>query len=268
MKKKILLALFISAAMCMTACGKVEEESSSNASSAAVSATTENSQTETSETNSADTADGVQPETVSADSSEDTMPVDPILMDSCEGGYISSDNEYACLMSGTDANAAVWAEIPDGTQINFYSFDRDWCVVSYQGYVGYVEAKYISRLDDFDADFDESSLDSFSGEWQYERCCISINKNETDYAVEIHWADSAAEENVWNYTCTLSEDNTRLECKGGGTLVHVVTDEDSTETRTEIYNDGTADFTKKGGTLFWQEGKEDIARQLGFEKIG
>lgn len=35
-----------------------------------------------------------------------------------------------------------------------------------------------------------------------------------------------------------------------------------------VYTDGTAKFSIKGGVLFWQECGEDIAREVGFRKIG
>ena len=63
-------------------------------------------------------------------------------------------------------------------------------------------------------------------------------------------------------------DNMGLECTGGGTLTHIVTAEDGTETRTVVYSDGTAFFRQKGGRLFWSDGKENKGMEMGFEKIG
>lgn len=199
----------------------------------------------------------------------DIEPVNPSLLDQTEGGYIATDSATVSLMSGTHAYAKVLAEIPVETQVNYspYLGDKAWCIVPFQDHVGYVESKYIKDLDSFDMAFDTEIANSFIGHWQYDRCSIVINEQGTDFHVTIHWADSASEDNIWTYDCTLSDDNTRLECTEGGTLVHVTTAEDKTETRTEVYHDGTAVFTKKGGTLFWQEGKEDRARQLGFERI-
>lgn len=112
---------------------------------------------------------------------------------------------------------------------------------------------------------DENPFDEYIGTWQCDRCSIRIGDLGL---VEIHWADSASEDNVWEYSCIYSEDGTYMECLGGGTLTHIVTAEDGTETRTVVYNDGTAKFSVRGGTLFWQDGKENKGDQMGFQKIG
>ena len=113
-------------------------------------------------------------------------------------------------------------------------------------------------------DGDENPFDEYIGTWQCDRCSIRIG----DLGfVEIHWADSASEDNVWEYGCTYSEDGTYMECLGGGKLTHIVKAADGTETRTEVYNDGTAKFSVRGGTLFWQDGKEHKGDQMGFQKI-
>lgn len=113
----------------------------------------------------------------------------------------------------------------------------------------------------------ESPFDDYVGQWQCDRCTITIADQGAGYGVEIHWADSASEDNVWTYSCVGSEDGTGIECYGGGTLVHTVTAEDGTETQTVVYNDGTAVFKMKGGMIFWQDVKEQRGDQMGFQKI-
>ena len=115
---------------------------------------------------------------------------------------------------------------------------------------------------------DENPFDEYVGQWQCDRCTIRIAEQGAGYGVEIHWADSSSEDNVWTYPCTCSDDGTYMECLGTGTLTHIVTAEDGTEERTIVYNDGEAKFNIKGGTLFWQDCKEDKGHQMGFTKIG
>ncbi len=117
----------------------------------------------------------------------------------------------------------------------------------------------------------ENPFDEYVGTWQCDRCSVRISDTSEQgrsYDVEIHWADSASEDNVWTYSCVCSDDGTYIECLSGGTLTHVVTADDGTETRTVVYNDGTAQFNIKGGTLFWQDIKEDKGHQMGFVKLG
>ena len=197
-------------------------------------------------------------------------PTDPAILEESQGGYIAADTATVPMMNGTTSYAKVIAEIPAETQVMYYP-DPDnpqLCVVSYQDHIGYVASKYIKDIEAYDPSLESENAGIFLGNWQCDRCSISIQKQGTDYAVAIHWANSAFEDNVWTYLCTLSDDNTRLECTEGGTLVQINTDQNKTETRTTVYTDGTAVFTKKGSTLFWQDGKEDIARQMGFEQIG
>ncbi|MBQ5339296.1 MAG: hypothetical protein IK134_01295 [Oscillospiraceae bacterium] len=117
----------------------------------------------------------------------------------------------------------------------------------------------------------ENPYDEYVGTWQCDRCSIRISdvsEQGYSYDVEIHWADSASEDNVWTYSCFCSDDGTYIECTDGGTLTHIVTADDGTETRTVVYNDGAAKFNIKGGTLFWQDVKEDKGHQMGFVKLG
>ena len=198
----------------------------------------------------------------------DITPFDPELNnDFTSGGYIDTTSASVKLMSGTHKYSEVLAEIPAKTQINYYvdASASNWSIVNFGGNIGYVESKFIKKLEDYD--FAEDNSDSFAGKWEHDRCSINIQKTGNIYNVEIHWANSASEDNVWYYTCTLSDDRTYLSCEGTGKRERITTAEDGTLVTEVIYNDCSAWFTKKGGTLFWQESKEGIADQLGFEKI-
>ena len=311
---------------------------------------------------------------IAAKSVKDIPPYDPALGgDNVCGGSVNADVR---LMSGTHPYAEVLIEIPSGTQVNYYAVpdNSGWCVVKYQEYIGYVEAKFINDIESYDTNFgivpaivgewryqeqdlqagdvyndigyitvhadgtfiyqpkdgslrksgtvsvvyvkhpDGSETASYSffedgifwigtdscepngkgafyvgnagmerllpkdqreddfsdyvGIWQYDRCTIQISEQTEGYLVTVRWADSASEDNIWSYSCSGMSDNTGLECTGGGTLTHIVTAEDGTETRTAVYSDGTAFFRQKGGRLFWSDGKENKGMEMGFEKIG
>ena len=313
---------------------------------------------------------------IAAKSVKDIPPYDPALGgDNVLGGSVNADVK---LMSGTHPYAEVLIEIPNGTQVNYYAVpdQSGWCAVNYQNKIGYIEAKYISPIEDYvpaepdvsvltgeyryqlrdekpgeffidegyvtvnadgtyiyqpkdgslrqngvvqleydehpdgsrsplfvfrekesnevwngtydcepdgkgafylgnggmarllPKDQHEDDFSDYIGIWQYDRCTIQIGEQGEGYLVTIHWADSASEDNVWSYQCSGMSDNMGLECTGGGTLTHIVTAEDGTETRTVVYSDGTAFFRQKGGRLFWSDGKENKGMEMGFEKIG
>ena len=190
----------------------------------------------------------------------DITPFAPELNnDFSSGGYIDTTSASVKLMSGIHKYSEVLAEIPAKTQVNYYvdPVDANWSIVNYDNNIGYVESKFIKELED--SDFGEDNSDSFAGMWVHDRCSINIQKTGNAYNVEIHWANSAFEDNVWYYTCTLSDDRTHLLCEGTGKYEKITTAEDGTIVSDVICNDCCAWFTKKGGTLFWQESKEGIA---------
>lgn len=112
---------------------------------------------------------------------------------------------------------------------------------------------------------DANPYEEYVGTWQSDRCSIRIS--DLGY-VEIHWANSAFEDCVWEYGCVYSPDGTRMECPGGGKKTIVTVAADGTEKREVVYNDGTATFRKRGDILFWSDGMEDVAMEMGFTKIG
>ena len=115
---------------------------------------------------------------------------------------------------------------------------------------------------------DEGAYDHYVGTWLYDRCTIRIAAQDNGYLVRIVWSDSAAEYREWTYLCSGSDDGTYLECTGGGTLMQIESAEGGTETRTVVYNDGTAQFSIRGGVLRWQGEKEGKGDQVFFTPAG
>ncbi|MBP0971524.1 MAG: hypothetical protein J5753_05730 [Oscillospiraceae bacterium] len=113
-----------------------------------------------------------------------------------------------------------------------------------------------------------NKFDRYVGQWQSGRCSIQIGRDEDDYIVQCIWSTGASEYSEWNYRCTGNDDQMTLECTGGGTLFRAVTAPDSSESRTEVYNDGTAVFSMNGSRLFWTDQKENVSEQMEFTLLG
>ena len=189
--------------------------------------------------------------------------------------YTYQPKDGSALKKGTIK--VDYDQYPDSDKVPFWAFyDNDgsffigiYCTQDTLNtyYIGNGGAERLDRKFDSENPFEE-----YVGTWQCDRCSIKISKqtggNGAGFDVEIHWADSASEDNIWTYSCVCSDDGTFMECNEGGTLTHIVTAEDGSEERTVVYNDGTVQFNIKGGTLFWQDGKEDKGAQMGFRKNG
>ena len=106
---------------------------------------------------------------IEAKSVKEIPPYDPLLGgDNVRGGYISADSASVRLMSGNHSYAEVLAEIPNGTQVNYYPVPdhANWCVVNFQDNVGYVEARFIREIEPYDAGI--GSVPAIVGEWRYQ----------------------------------------------------------------------------------------------------
>lgn len=164
----------------------------------------------------------------------------------------------------------LWRTVRNGQQdkagITMNISDTDWDKICISGFGKDKCNGGMARL--LPKDQREDDFSDYIGIWQYDRCTIQIGEQGEGYLVTIHWADSASEDNVWSYQCSGMSDKMGLECTGGGTLTHIVTAEDGTETRTVVYSDGTAFFRQKDGRLFWSDGKENKGMEMDFEKIG
>lgn len=104
-------------------------------------------------------------------------------------------------------------------------------------------------------------------QWNGNDLYIKISDDHGSIIAEVT-AHSAVADYQWTYICTGSEDGTYIECTSGGTLIRTdyAPNGDIQEPET-VYSDGTAKFNIQGGTLFWEESKEDTARQIGFSKV-
>lgn len=117
-------------------------------------------------------------------------------------------------------------------------------------------------------------ITEYIGTWQSESqwngCDFIIQVSKYDERLKVDvTAHSAVADYEWNYICTCSEDNTYIDCPKGGVLIRTdhAANGDMLEP-VEVYDDGIARFSMKGGCLFWQECKEDTARQVCFRKNG
>ena len=215
---------------------------------------------------------------IPASSVKDIPPFDPAVSDDVLGGSVTKDVN---LMSGTHAYAEVLAKIPSGTQINYYTVDANWCAVNYQGKIGYVEAKDIKAIENSDQKPDgqadsvgQSHIDEYVGKWegdkQWNGCNLYVQiSKDGDHLKAVATAHSAVADYEWNYDCIPSEDHTYIECANGGTLKRTdYAPNGEKQAPVEVYKDGGAKFSIRGGTLFWQEFKEDVAMQVGFKQVG
>ena len=301
MKKQILAIAVITTLISLSGCGRdivepaVQQEATSAVTTEAAAETTTVASAETEETSAAsetvqtETTAAVMTEEKSENNTESVKASADDLKNIIGTWYeadvldsrtltVNSDGTYELAYRGGGSDYGVVkiskGEHPDGSADNWYDFYRSedelWAGFPVTDepqddiYSGQDGAMHFIRASAVDNDSDDS-LKEYIGTWQCDRCSISISDQ---YVAEVHWADSASEDNVWTYSCICSPDHTFIECNCGGTLVHVVTDETGSETRTEVYNDGTAKFSIRGGILFWQDGKEDRAQQMGFNKIG
>lgn len=108
----------------------------------------------------------------------------------------------------------------------------------------------------------------YVGVWGNGRCSIVISQEGAGYLVEIQWASSAAEGSRWTYHCTYDNDAAILfsNSRSNGTRIDYVFTEDGKGTDKEIYNDGSAVFVMRNGTLTWQDKKENFSEGMGFLK--
>ena len=116
----------------------------------------------------------------------------------------------------------------------------------------------------FPWDLQGNQFDRFVGQWQSGSFRIQIGNEDDRFTVRCKQTTGASEYNEWTYLCEGDPANTALKCTGGGTLVRVTAAPDDTETRTEVYNDGTAGFTMNGSSLFWTDNKENAAQPMEF----
>ena len=109
-----------------------------------------------------------------------------------------------------------------------------------------------------------ATVDDFMGNWQCDRCGITISDVDGQIQVDIMWGDSADVTNCWQYRCTFDEATETLVNNGDGVMYIL----DSSSGEQEIkdgYTDGQATFTLNYGLLYWDEANETVEDEMGFE---
>ena len=201
--------------------------------------------------------------------SEGIVTVEPDLI------YTYQPNDVSIAKTGTISIS--YDEYSTGDKVPFFSFYQngvDFWIGAYCNqessdiyYIGNGGMERLVRSNSSEYAFDEY-FGQWQGDTQWNGCnlYIQINKDGDSMIAEVS-AHSAVADYLWSYTCKGSDDNTYIECQSGGKLnrTDYAPNGDIKET-VEVYNDGTAKFSIKGGTLFWQDGKEDVAHQIGFSK--
>ncbi len=106
----------------------------------------------------------------------------------------------------------------------------------------------------------------YLGVWGAGRCSAVISREGDGYLVEIQWASSATEGSRWTYHCTYDNDAAILfsNSRSNGTRTDYAYTADGSLTNKEIYNDGSAIFILRNGTLTWQNQKEDSIGDMEF----
>ena len=106
---------------------------------------------------------------IPAKSVKEIEPYDPELgLNELLAGSVNANGAALKVMSGTHSYAEKIAEIPDGTQINYYLVpdNSGWGVVNYNGKIGYIEARYIKPIEDFNAGV-TLKVEDIAGDWYY-----------------------------------------------------------------------------------------------------
>ncbi len=106
----------------------------------------------------------------------------------------------------------------------------------------------------------------YVGVWGCGRCTAVISREGAGYLVEIQWASNAAEGSRWTYHCTYDNDAAILfsNSRSNGTRTDYAYTEENSVTNKEIYNDGSAVFILRNGTLTWQDKKENAGEDMEF----
>ena len=135
------------------------------------------------------------------------------------------------------------------------------------------DASYENPLEDNLSGSYGTPFDEYIGQWKSETqwngsdLYIKISEDHGSIIAEVT-SHSAVADYQWTYICEGSDDGTYIDCTGGGTLIRTDYDPNGDMQDPEtVYSDGTARFNIKGGTLFWEDCKEDTARQVGFGKV-
>lgn len=206
---------------------------------------------------------------IPANSVKEIQPFDPLVNDDSRMGSVTADTK---LMTGTHSYAEVLATIPKDAKVTYYipGSDENWCVVSYQDKIGYVEAKYIKAIENSGTNSGSSTVqhsgDDFLGTWSVGRIYITIEKSGAGYEASVKWSSSAAESTNWTYSC---EFNGEYLDSTNGRCVDSVYNENGDESTTVRYTNGNAHFRlNDSGNLIWEELRDNtIGDDTEFLKI-
>jgi hypothetical protein len=105
----------------------------------------------------------------------------------------------------------------------------------------------------------------FVGEWQCENTIIFIDRDEGAFSVYILRDAGDGWNDVWEYTCVPDDEAGTLTGEGKRSRV-VYGEEGEPVSSEEIYHDGSAVFTLEDDVLIWADAKEDIAKDMRFER--
>jgi hypothetical protein len=111
----------------------------------------------------------------------------------------------------------------------------------------------------------EEEVNPFVGDWLCDDAGIYIDKEEEIFNVYILWDVGDAEDDIWEYVCSLDAETGAL--KGEGQKTHETIDEEGNVVSSEvIYTDGSAIFTLEDDVLIWDDAKENVAEGMRFER--
>ena len=261
MKKQMITAAILSAVVCLTGCSiNINDDTVSQAANIASSVleetniTTSSQSVDASQDSSAGqtTATAAETTQASAVTNADNTAITPLVgewyyqkQNPQDGalydmaGFVTVQADSTYLYQPKDGSVPAkgtiktdYDEYPDGDKVPFWAFyDNDgnffigiYCTKDTPDtfYIGNGGSERLVRKT-----ANENPFDEYVGTWQCDRCSIRISdttEQGLSYDVEIHWADSASEDNVWTYSCICSGDGTYIECMGGGTLTFYMSD--------------------------------------------
>lgn len=111
---------------------------------------------------------------------------------------------------------------------------------------------------------DPSDADDFEGKWQGPRPYIDVEKTDEGYEVTAQWSSSAWETTEWKYVCEFDEASKKLVCSGDAVCTKYTSNDDGSSDETEVFSDGSGDFSLIYGVLFWNDEKDNSGKGYAF----
>jgi len=110
-------------------------------------------------------------------------------------------------------------------------------------------------------------LDDFIGTWvdtYSQRCYAEIYKDNGEYVIEIHWANSASEDCYW-YFRAYPEEGSLYYTEGERWLFTYMDNGDIM--KEQIYGEGEGFFILSENKMYWMDYQENVGANLEFEKV-